>query len=208
MNIILIGAPLCGKGTQAEIITKEYGLSHISTGELLREEMAKLSPLGQKVQKVIQQGNLVPDNLIIEVLKEKLSSINNHNGVLLDGFPRTLFQAEQLTKFFKIDKVFYLKASLEHLKKRVAGRFVCASCNKTNTVLDENLIPCKFCGGKLIKRQDDTLEIMEKRYSQFLEITLPVINYYKKQNLLIEICAENSVEYIFEQIKKVLSWLI
>lgn len=205
MNIILIGAPLCGKGTQAEIITKEYGLSHISTGELLREEMAKLSPLGQKVQKVIQQGNLVPDNLIIEVLKEKLSSINNPNGVLLDGFPRTLFQAEQLTKFFKIDKVFYLKASLDHLKKRVAGRFVCASCNKTNTVLDEKLIPCKFCGGKLTKRQDDTIEIMEKRYSQFLEVTYPVVDYYKKQNLLIEICAENSVEYIFEQIKKVLS---
>lgn len=208
MNIILIGAPLCGKGTQAEIITKEYGLSHISTGELLREEMAKSSPLGQKVKKNMEQGNLVPDNLIIEVLKEKLSSINNPNGVLLDGFPRTLFQAEQLTKFLKIDKVFYLKASLEHLKKRVAGRFVCASCNKTNTVLDENLVPCKFCGGRLTKRQDDTLEIMENRYSQFLEVTYPVVDYYKKQNLLIEICAENSVEYIFEQIKKVLSWLI
>ncbi len=209
MNIILIGAPLSGKGTQAEIITKEFGLTHISTGEILREEMKSQTPLGFKVKKYMDQAMLVPDKIIIEVLKDKLSSNNYENGILLDGFPRTLNQAKELAKIIKIDKVFYLKTNLEHLKKRVAGRFVCASCNKTNTILDENLVPCKYCGGQLVKRQDDTLEKVEYRYNEFIESTYPVVEYYKKQNLLIEISGENSVKEIFESIKKVLlSWSI
>lgn len=204
MNIILIGAPLSGKGTQAEIITQEFGLTHISTGEILREEMGKSSPLGLEVKQYMELGQLVPDKIIIEVLKEKLSSLNTANGILLDGFPRTLNQAKKLTKIIKIDKVFYLKANLEQLKPRIAGRFVCASCNKTNTILDENLVPCKFCGGQLIKRQDDTLEKFEFRFNEFLQSTYPVVDYYKKQNLLIEISASGSVEEISQNIKKVL----
>lgn len=204
MNIILIGAPLSGKGTQAEIIAKEFELNHISTGEILREEMVNSSPLGLEVKQYMEHGKLVPDETIIEVLKEKLSGLNSHNGILLDGFPRTLNQAKKLAKIIKIDKVFYLNANLEQLKQRIAGRFVCASCNKTNTILDENLVPCKFCGGQLIKRQDDTLEKFEYRFNEFLKSTYPVVEYYKKQNLLIEISASGSVQEISHNIKKVL----
>lgn len=204
MNIILIGAPLSGKGTQAEIIAKEFELNHISTGEILREEMVNSSPLGLEVKQYMEHGKLVPDETIIEVLKEKLSGLNSHNGILLDGFPRTLNQAKKLAKIIKIDKVFYLNANLEQLKQRIAGRFVCASCNKTNTILDENLVPCKFCGGQLIKRQDDTLEKFEYRFNDFLKSTYPVVEYYKKQNLLIEISASGSVQEISHNIKKVL----
>lgn len=204
MNIILIGAPLSGKGTQAEIIAKEFELTHISTGEILREEIGNSSPLGLEVKQYLEHGKLVPDEIIIEVLKEKLSGLNNHNGILLDGFPRTLNQAKKLAKIIKIDKVFYLNANLEQLKQRIAGRFVCASCNKTNTILDENLVPCKFCGGQLIKRQDDTLEKFEYRFNEFLKSTYPVVEYYKKQNLLIEISASGSVQEISQNIKKVL----
>lgn len=204
MNIILIGAPLCGKGTQAEIITKDFGFVHISMGDLLREAMNSPTPLGQQIKNYLEQAKLVPDTLTIEVLKEKLSSVSSSAGIMLDGFPRTLFQAKELDKIIKIDKVFYLKTSLEQLEKRIAGRFVCASCKKTNTVLDGKIVPCKFCGGKLIKRQDDTPEIVKSRYEEFLENTYPVIEYYKMQNLLVEICAENSVESIYKAIKKVL----
>lgn len=200
MNIVLIGAPLAGKGTQANLLQKNFGFSHISTGDLLRKEMAKNSDLGIAIKNYMEEGNLVPDDITIEVLKETLSKNNFSNGILLDGFPRTLYQAQKLDDILNIDKVVFINVSLEDLLKRIAGRYVCSVCNKTNT-LDAEVKPCTYCGGKLIKRSDDTEETVKKRYETFVRDTLPIVDYYKKQNKVIEIIGNTTVEKIYNEIE-------
>ena len=200
MNIVLIGAPLAGKGTQATLLQQNLGLKHISTGELLREEMRKDTDLGKTVKDYMEKGNLVPDNITIEVLKERLSKSDTKNGVLLDGFPRTLYQAKQLDNIINIDKVVFINVSLENLLKRIAGRYVCSDCKKTNTI-SEKVTPCIYCGGKLTKRSDDTEETVQKRYATFVKETLPIVEYYKAQNKVIEVIGNTTVEEIYSEIE-------
>lgn len=204
MNLVLVGAPLSGKGTQAELIVEKFGLVHISTGDMFREIMASNSPLSNQVKSFLDKSILVPDEITLKVLKEKLSSINATNGVLLDGFPRTLYQAQKLDEFLQIDKVIYLKAQFSDLLRRIAGRYICENCKKINTI-NENIIPnCINCGGKLIKRKDDTPEIVKNRFDEFMESTFPLINYYKSQSKLFEVDSNQPINDIFKQIESCL----
>ena len=144
---------------------------------------------------------LVPDEVTIKVLQERLSRKDCKNGVLLDGFPRTLNQAKQLDKILKIDKAIYLKAELNSILERIEGRFVCEVCKKTNTIKDKNIIPCVYCGGNLTKRKDDKPEIVISRYNEFIEQTFPIVDYYKVQNKLVTIESENGIEEIYKKIQ-------
>lgn len=201
MNIVLIGAPLSGKGTQAERIQNDYKLVHISTGDMFREIMNQQTPLGKEVKKYMDKAMLVPDDLTIKVLQERLSRKDCLNGVLLDGFPRTLNQAQKLDKILKIDKAIYLKAELNELLERISGRFVCEVCKKTNTITDKNIVPCVYCGGNLTKRKDDTPEIVTFRFNEFMEQTYPIVEYYKKQNKLAVIEGEQGINEIYNKIQ-------
>ncbi len=204
MNLVLVGAPLSGKGTQAELIVEKFGLVHISTGDMFREIMASDSPLSSQVKSFLEKSILVPDEITLKVLQEKLSSLDAPKGVLLDGFPRTLYQAQKLDKILQIDKVIYLKAELSDLLRRVAGRYICEKYKKINTI-NENIIPnCINCGGKLIKRKDDTPEIVKNRFNEFLENTYPLINFYSSQGKLFEVDSSQPINDIFREIESCL----
>ena len=204
MNLVLVGAPLSGKGTQAELIVKKFGLVHISTGDMFREIMASDSPLSSQVKSFLDKSILVPDEITLKVLQEKLSSLDAPKGVLLDGFPRTLYQAQKLDEILQIDKVIYLKAELSDLLSRVAGRYICEKCKKINTI-NENIIPnCTNCGGKLIKRRDDTPEIVKNRFYEFMDNTYPLINFYQSQGKLFEVDSSQPINDIFRKIESCL----
>lgn len=204
MNLVLVGAPLSGKGTQAELIVEKFGLVHISIGDVLREIMASDSPLSNQVKSYMEKSILVPDEITIKVLQEKLSSLNAPNGVLLDGFPRTLYQAQKLDEILQIDKVIYLKAELSDLLNRVAGRYICKKCKKINTI-NENIIPnCINCGGELMKRKDDTPETVKMRFDEFMDNTYPLINFYSSQKKLFEVDSSQPINDIFKEIESCL----
>lgn len=204
MNLVLVGAPLSGKGTQAELIVEKFGLVHISTGDMFREIMASDSPLSNQVKSFMDKSILVPDEITLKVLQEKLSSLDAQKGVLLDGFPRTLYQAQKLDEILQIDKVIYLKAELSDLLNRIAGRYICEKCKKINTI-KESIIPnCINCGGKLIKRKDDTPEIVKMRFDEFLDNTYPLIDFYNSQGKLFEVDSNQPISDIFKQIESCL----
>ena len=200
MNIVLVGAPLSGKGTQAELISKNFDLVHISIGDVFREIKGQNTPLGSLVNSYVSKAKLVPDDVTIKVLKEKLSTIPHKNGVLLDGFPRTLYQAQQLDNFLKIDAVVYLDVSLDSVLKRIENRYVCSVCKKTNTAQNK-LIPCIYCGGTLEKRADDSPETVRSRFKEFELFTQPVIDYYNSKQKLILIHGHKSMHEVFEDIR-------
>lgn len=201
MNIVLIGAPLSGKGTQAERIQNDYNLVHISTGDMFREIMNVKNPLGKQVKQYMDKAMLVPDDLTIKVLQERLSRKDCKNGVLLDGFPRTLNQAQKLDEILNVDIAIYLKAELDSLLKRIDGRFVCEVCKKTNTIQNKVITPCVYCGGSLTKRKDDTPEIVISRYDEFIKQTFPIVEYYNKQNKLVTIQSQNGIDEIYKKIQ-------
>ena len=200
MNIVLFGAPLSGKGTQADLIKSEYGLVHISTGDMLREIAKQNTDLGFQVHKLLEEGKLVPDDVIIKVLKEKLISINSGNGIILDGFPRTLYQAEILEDVLHIDYVIYLNTSKQNIINRISGRYVCEDCKKTMALTEQNQV-CSSCGGKLVKREDDNEATVIKRYDAFIDYGTPVLDFYRKNGKLIEFDGDVSIQEVFNQIK-------
>ncbi|MDR1453696.1 MAG: adenylate kinase [Candidatus Margulisbacteria bacterium] len=198
-DLIILGAPGAGKGTLAVDLCPRLGLKHISTGDLLREVIASGSPLGQEIGGYVKSGALVPDDLIGQMIKDTLNSAACQNGVLLDGFPRTIPQAEMLEKILAdlrrpISAVFYLSVELDRVIRRLVNRVSCQKCGKPYHLL--NLPPrekgvCDVCGGALLQREDDKEETIRKRFATFLEKTQPLIDFYQKQNLLTEIQADD-----------------
>ncbi|MDR2428566.1 MAG: adenylate kinase [Candidatus Margulisbacteria bacterium] len=198
-DLIILGAPGAGKGTLAVDLCPRLSIKHISTGDLLREVIASGSPLGQEINGYVQSGALVPDDLIGQMIKDTLNSADCKNGVLLDGFPRTIPQAEMLEKILAglgrpIAAVFYLSVELDRVIRRLVNRVSCQKCGKPYHLL--NLPPkqkdvCDICGGALIQREDDKEETIRKRFATFLEKTQPLIDFYQKQNLLTEIQADD-----------------
>jgi adenylate kinase len=198
-DLIILGAPGAGKGTLAVDLCPRLGIKHISTGDLLREVIASGSPLGQEIAGYVKSGALVPDDLIGRMIKDTLNSEACKNGVLLDGFPRTIPQAEMLAEILAdlrrpIAAVFYLSVELDRVIRRLVNRVSCQKCGKPYHLL--NLPPkqkgvCDVCGGALIQREDDKEETIRKRFATFLEKTQPLIDFYKKQNLLTEIKADD-----------------
>ena len=205
MKLILLGAPGSGKGTQASFIAKKYNLAHISTGDIFRQNMADQTPLGIKVMKVMEGGNLCPDDLTIEIVKDRLSKPDCQNGYLLDGFPRNLVQAKALDEFMAPDKVIDIDVDLKQIEHRLVGRRSCSQC-KGSFHLDfiGNTDVCPNCGGKLITRKDDNPKTIHERLSVYASQTKPLEAYYEDQGKLLRIDGSKAVEQVFEQIVKVL----
>jgi len=209
---MLIGPPGSGKGTQAVNIKKTYNIPAISTGDALREQLGAGTELGKKAKSYIDAGELVPDELIIELVEGLLGGSNTGNGFLLDGFPRTIAQAEALDAFLEEERkqlqmVFFLKVPKNVLVKRIANRMICPACGMSYHMNGRKPIVdgvCDNCGAELIHREDDEPATVEKRIEVYNKQTKPLIDYYKNKGILIELDGTRDVETLQEQIDKTL----
>lgn len=214
MNIILLAPPAAGKGTQAEILTDIYNLNHISTGDLLRNASLEENEFGNKLKMMMESGNLVSDDIVLEVLNHYLEKTNNFN-LLLDGFPRNIYQAKKLDEILeqkkqKLDYVFLLNVKEEILLYRITGRRLCKSCGAIYNLGIDPLKPkvdsiCDKCGGSLMARKDDNEETFKVRYQEYEMQTKPLIEYYQKQGILYEIDSSISKEETFQQIECIIA---
>ena len=201
MNIILLGPPGCGKGTQAKKISVKYNLVHVSTGELLRKAVKEKTGLGLKAKEYMDNGKLVPDKLVIDLMRKKLS-----DNVLLDGFPRNLEQAVMLKKFFDADVVLNIDVDFRILVKRLTGRRSCA-CGAVyhieyNPPEKENV--CNKCGSKLYQRDDDREDVVIKRLETYKKETAPLTEYYSEKNKLKTVDGNGSIDETFMKICEIL----
>ncbi|MBR5662217.1 MAG: nucleoside monophosphate kinase [Bacilli bacterium] len=212
INFVFIAPPAAGKGTQSKLLVDKYGYNHISTGDLLREEVATKTTLGIQINEIMSSGKLVDDNIVLTLLKNKLSSVLSENKpFIIDGFPRTPNQAEMLTNCFNelnVDnyKVIYMDLDYEEAKKRVLGRLVCSGCGKSYNDMVESLMPkksgiCDSCSSVLSKRSDDTEETFKDRFDTYINNVKPILNYYNDLNKLINIDASKDAEDIFKDIE-------
>ncbi len=209
MRLILFGPPGVGKGTQAQILSEKFKIPHISTGDMLREAVKNQTELGLKAKSYMDKGELVPDDVMIGIIKEVLSSEKCKNGFILDGFPRTIAQAEALDKIFnelniKLDYVVSIEVNDEEIIKRLTNRRVCRNCGAVfNLLIDK--IPednkCPRCGGELYQRSDDNPEVIKNRLKVYRESTQVVLDYYAKKGILKTI---NGIGEISQITKKIL----
>ncbi len=215
MNFVLLGPPGAGKGTQAEIMKERLNLVHLSTGDILRGEVKAGTELGLKAKSYMERGELVPDELIIEMIKGKLEGLDKSQGFLLDGFPRTVAQAQALDDMLlelgmNLDAVLYLKVSWEIVKMRLVGRLICKGCgaiyHKVNKPPKEEGI-CDICGGELYQREDDKEEVIKSRFDVYNERTAPLIDFYRRKGILFEVNSEVSPEATFKEIEEVIQGL-
>ena len=205
MKLILLGAPGSGKGTQAAYISHKYDLPHISTGDLFRENIENQTPLGIKVKAVMDTGNLCPDDLTVELVKDRLSNKDCENGYLLDGFPRNTFQAEALDKISAPDVVINLHVDLDKIEHRITGRRSCSKCkNSFHVDFIGQVDKCPDCGGKLVIRKDDNKETVKERLTVYSKQTEPLVEYYSKQGKLVTLDGDKSIDEVFSEIVKVL----
>ena len=201
MNLMFLGAPGAGKGTQAAFVSEKYNIPSISTGVLLREAMAKGTELGLRAKSYMDAGALVPDELVIGIIKERLAEKDCANGFILDGFPRTVPQAEALAQFAQIDAVIDIEVSDEKLTERLSGRRVCLNCGGTYHVSTlGGKTTCAKCGNELIQRNDDKAETVLSRLSVYHAQTAPLIDYYAQLGLLRTIDGAQPMEACFEAI--------
>ena len=201
MKCVFLGPPGAGKGTLALEVSKLYDIVHISTGDLFRSSIKNGTELGKKIKAVIESGALVSDDLTVELLKERLKKDDWKKGFILDGFPRTIAQAEALSHLVELDYVINLDISDEEVIERLSGRRVCSKCGHSFHIKfmkpkDENI--CDSCGSSLITREDDKREAIEKRLKTYAEQTYPLIKYYKEKGLLVDIDARPSTSEILK----------
>ncbi len=214
MNLVLLGPPGAGKGTLASRLIKKYGLPHISTGDIFRENIKNETELGLEVQGYMKRGELVPDELVVRIALDRLSKDDCKDGFMLDGFPRTVFQAEELDKFLgdKNDKLNYtlnLSVSDEVLKSRLVNRRICKSCGATYNLKKDTMMPkvegtCDVCKGELYQREDDKAETVENRISVYNEQTAPLISYYRNAGNLVDLDSSLEADDLFEKVCKIL----
>lgn len=205
-NIIFLGPPGSGKGTQAQRVSAALSLPRLSTGDMLREHMKKDTPLGREAKAYIEAGKLVPDALVIDMLRERVSQPDCAQGVIFDGFPRTEPQAEALDSIVKIDRVLNLDLPDEVIVERMAGRRVCPACGfTTHETLLQGRIDCEQCGGVLVRREDDAPETVLARLRVYHEQTAPLIDYYQRRGLLVSVSSLGDVAEVAERVQKALS---
>ncbi len=203
-NIILLGAPGAGKGTQAAMIAEEFKVPHISTGDILRRNMKEGTPLGLKAKAFVESGGLVPDEVVIGLVEDRLSEQDCQNGYILDGFPRTIAQAEALDKVARIDLAINIDVPFETIIDRLGGRRVCVCGETYHVSMLNGETTCKRCGKELFIRDDDKPETVKNRLKIYSDQTQPLIDYYRSQNKVVDIKANGTKEEIFADIKKVL----
>lgn len=213
-NLILLAAPGAGKGTLAKQLKEEYNYVHISTGDLLREIVASDDPLGVKIKEIQTQGALVSDDIVFEVLKKRLSRPDCKSGIILDGFPRNLKQAEKYEEIINelgidLGIAILLDIDQEILKKRITGRRLCKECGEIYNIYISGMIPkvdgvCNKCGGELYQRHDDNEESLKVRYNTFLDQTAPLIDYYNNKSILYKVDAGGTPENTLNQVKKII----
>ena len=212
MRIIMLGAPGAGKGTQAKKIAAKYSIPHISTGDIFRANIKNGTELGKKAKTYMDQGLLVPDDLVVDLVVDRVNQEDCVNGYVLDGFPRTIPQAEALDKALTgmdeaIDYAINVEVPDENIVQRMSGRRACVNCGATYHIVyaptkKENV--CDTCEGELILRDDDKPETVQKRLNVYHEQTQPLIDYYTEQNKLVEVDGTIDIEKVFDAIVKIL----
>ena len=208
MNLILLGPPGAGKGTQAAKIVEKYDIPHISTGDIFRANIKEGTELGKKAPEYMNRGELVPDELVVEIATDRLMKDDCRNGFLLDGFPRTVFQAEKLDEFLasqgkKVDHVLDIQVGREELMKRLTGRRVCKKCGASYHIV--NIPPkkegiCDVCGAELEQRKDDNEETAANRIEVYEKETMPLVDYYEKAGNIAHIDGTTGLENVFADI--------
>ncbi|MBE5757144.1 MAG: adenylate kinase [Clostridiales bacterium] len=208
MKVVLMGPPGSGKGTQAKFIASKFNLCHVSTGDIFRDNIKRETPLGLEIKELIDKGNFCPDELTIELVKNRLMEEDCRKGFILDGFPRNLIQAEALTSFIGVDVVLNISVENEVITRRLTGRRSCASCGGTfhvDYLKDVNV--CPTCGGELYIREDDNEDTVKHRLTVYENQTAPLIDYYEKLNLLATVDGDDEIENVTLKIIKVLESL-
>lgn len=212
MKVILLGPPGAGKGTQAKSISNRYSIPHISTGDIFRKNMSENTPLGMEARKYIDNGQLVPDQVTIDMVKDRLQQDDCKNGYLLDGFPRTVAQAESLQEFLNernesLDTALCIEVPRDFILERMTGRRVCPSCGasyhiKFNPTKIEG--KCDVCGSDVIQRKDDTEDTVKERLDVYERQTEPLINFYKERDLLSIVDGTKAINQVFESVCEIL----
>ena len=210
MKIIMLGAPGAGKGTQAKKIAEKYSIPHISTGDIFRANIKNGTELGKKAKTYMDQGLLVPDELVVDLVVDRVKQDDCSNGYVLDGFPRTIPQAEALDKALAamgeaMDYAINVEVPDENIVRRMSGRRACVDCGATYHIVytkEENI--CDNCHGELILREDDKPETVQKRLNVYHEQTQPLIDYYTEKNILVEVDGTVDIDEVFAAIVNVL----
>ena len=210
MNLVLLGPPGAGKGTQAKVLSQKFKTLHVSTGDMLREAVKKGTEAGKRARSYMEQGELVPDDIVIDLVTERIAQPDAKNGFMLDGFPRNEMQADRLDKALekaarKLDAVLYFKTTPRVAIERLSGRRVCTACMAIFHA--KNMPPkkagvCDHCGGKLILRDDDKEETVKNRLIVYEKETKSLIDYYKKMGILNEVSGDLNVDELFKDIEK------
>lgn len=200
MKLVLVGCPGAGKGTQAKVISKHFDIAHISTGDLLREELSTESELALKIKGIMNSGGLVSDDIVEELLKNRISKDDCKNGYILDGYPRNITQAESLEKIIgDPDKVVFINADKDVILERMVGRRGCSNCGqmyhiKHNMPKEDGI--CNVCGAKLVQREDDREEVVKNRLDVYFKTTEPIIKRYDQKGLILEINGVGNIDEI------------
>jgi adenylate kinase len=205
LRLLFFGPPGAGKGTQAKIVAKEFNVEHISTGDILREAVNKGTDLGEKVKSIMERGELVPDEIMNELVKQKLEEVNSF---ILDGYPRTLEQAKFLDTVLKqikkeIDAAVLIDVPEDEIVKRISNRRVCPNCGKVYnliTLKPKNDEKCDNCGTKIVQRDDDKENVVRERYRIYRKTTEPVIEYYRKNNKIVTVNGVQDVEEVTKEL--------
>lgn len=209
MNIVLMGAPGAGKGTQADLMQERLGVPHVASGDLFRENIRNQTDLGKQVKAILERGDLVPDSITIDMIRRRMENADCARGILLDGFPRTLNQAAALDALFaerneKLDRVIYIKVASDKLMERLAGRWFCPTCQTAYHIKynpPKVAGKCDKDGSALIQRPDDRPETVANRLQKYLNDTTPLIAHYVERGLLSEINGEQEIDKVYDDIR-------
>ena len=212
MNLILLGPPGAGKGTQAKFIEKKFNLFKLSTGDLLRDEIKNKTEIGKKIDHIIAHGDFVVDEIINQLLKTVIKNSSNRNNIIFDGYPRNISQAENLEIILNEDNqsinfIFFLKVTREIIEKRILGRITCEMCNTTfNKYSDKDEIEQHKCGKNYLKkREDDNEEVIITRYDEYMKKTKPVLDFYSSRSYFHEIDGSQKIQAITGKIEQILT---
>ena len=204
MKIVLLGAPASGKGTQGTVLSAKLNIPHISSGNIIRQNIANKTSIGLKVKEQINKGKLINDKLTNAMILERLNQDDCKNGFILDGYPRTLTQAQALKKYCSIDMAINIDVLEDIAIKRISGRRVCNNCNKTYHISNLTSETCTICNNPLVIRDDDKLEVIKERFKVFYEQNKILLDFYEKQNVLFTVDGNGTAEKTTQEILEIM----